>query len=315
MFLLALGLKWAFISQPLAPQNPVSGGLLDAFIYQTLWKNLHPYTLGALAVLIIVLSGLYFNYLLNSRKMFQRNQVLAAVGFTIITSIFAGVQRLQPGIIMLPFTILIFRYILILYHTALPRTTVVNIGLLAGLGTLLYHPFWWMLPCCLIGLTIMRPFRLNESVLLCISFLIPAYLLLSYEYLTNQWNPMVHWPFRTPIKRFPQFNGWWAAATAISLGWIIAGIGQWLAVNRRALIQTRKSWYMLIIMGIFTIPTLFYPLGNLYEGLTILLLPASALGSHAFLTESHKTLSAFFFWILLGAAVVFSWAILNQKMV
>ena len=315
LFLVAIGLKFAFISNPLPPENPTSGGILDSLLYQSLWIKLHPIAIGLLAVVIIILSGLYFNYLLNSRRMFQKNHLLTALSFIIFTSIFAGVQRLHPGIIMLPFTIILFRFVLLLYNTHHPRTTVVNIGLVAGLGTLLYHPFWWMLPFCIIGLAQMRPFRFNEWVLLLISFTIPAYIVLSYEYLTNQWNPSVHWPVWNPIRKPPPFDPWWAAAIFIGVFWVIAGISHWLSINRRALIQTRKNWYLLIIMGIFIFPSLFYPKGNVYEGLTLLLLPASALGTYAFIGESRHKLKVFFFWVLITAGCIFSWAVIKGKMV
>ena len=315
LFLVAIGLKFAFITDPLSPEKPTSGGILDAYLQQSLWNKIHPSALGLLTVIILIFSALYFNYLLNSRKMFSRSNLLAALSYILFTSIFAGLQRLHPGIIMLPLTILLYRLILSLYHTQQPKTVVVNIGLLVGTGTLLYHPYWWMLPFCVIGLAQMRPFRLNEWALLFLSFLVPAYILLAYEYLTNQWNPAAHWPVWNPINNWPPVDPWWVAAIVLSVIWVIAGLGQWQSSNRRALIQTRKNWYMLIIMGLFIFPSLFYPKGNVYEGLTLLLLPASAFGTFALSGESRRKLKVFFFWLLTIAGAVFSWAVIHGKMV
>ncbi len=315
LLLVAFGLKFAFISNPLPAENPTSGGILDTVLYKSLWVKLHPVTMGLFTQVIIIISGLYLNFLLNSRRMFQKINLLPALSFILFTSLFAGIQRLHSGIVMLPVTILLLHQVLLLYHTSHPRTTVVNIGLIAGFGTLLYHPYWWMLPFCIIGLAQMRPFRFNEWILLIISFLIPAYIILSYEYLTNQWNPSRHWPVWNPLRQLPAFDTWWAAAIGISLIWILSGISQWLSINNRALIQTRKNWYLTVILGIFILPTLFYPQGNLYEGLTLLLVPASALGSFTFLGQSRPQLRVFFFWMVLISAAIFSWAVSSGRWV
>jgi hypothetical protein len=314
LFLIAMALKFAFISNPLPSGGPSSGGILENWIYNGWWKVISPGMLAILAITVILFSGLYLNYLLNNKRMFPKTHLLTALSFTIFTSIFPGVQYMHAGIVMLPVIILLFRYLLLLYQTPHPRTTVVNIGLIAGAGTLLYHPFWWMLPCCYWGLALMRPFKLNEWVLLLVGFAVPAYILLSYEYLTNQWNPIAHWPVWNPIKDWPAFNPYWAAAIILSSLWLISGFTQWQISNRRMLIQTRKNWYLLLLLGIFTIPSLFFPKGNLFEGLTLLLLPASALASNAFLNDTRGKLKTLFFWILLISAAIFSWATLSNKM-
>lgn len=314
LFLLALALKFAFISHPLPAEEPSSGGILDGLLYHVWWKSLKPGFLSVLSILIILLSSLYFNFLLTERKMYHRSNFLAAVCFILLTSLFAGTQRMQAGILMLPVTILLFRQMLLLYNNSKPRTIVVNIGLIAGTGTLLYHPYWWMLPWCFWALAQMRPFRLNEWVLLLLSFALPAYVVLSYEYLTDQWNPSAHWPKWNPLTMLPGWNPWWICVTVLVSGWLLQGFSQWQLANKRMLIQTRKNWYLLLMMGLFVLPSLFFPKGNLYEGLTLLLLPASALAAYTFSTSNRKGLQVFFFWFLLVAAVIFSWAVLNQKM-
>lgn len=314
LFLVALALKFAFISHPLPAEAPTSGGILDAVLYRVWWKNLNPGFLAVLTITILILSSLYFNHLLTERKMYHRSNFLPALCLVLLTSLFAGTQRMQAGILMLPVTILLFRQMMLLYNNAKPRTIVVNIGLIAGTGTLLYHPYWWMLPWCFWALAQMRPFRLNEWVLMLLSFGVPAYVVLSYEYLTDQWNPSAHWPEWNPLTVLPAWNNWWITLVIIITLWLLQGFSQWQAANKRMLIQTRKNWYLLLMMGIFVLPSLFFPKGNLYEGLTLLLLPASALAAYTFSTSNRNGLQLFFFWFLVIAAGFFSWAVLNQKM-
>lgn len=314
IFIIALLLKFVFISYPLPAEAPTSGGILDYYIYSSWYTRLNPSLLSAVSILILILSGLFFNHLLNERRMYQRTHLLTVFSFVILTSLFAGLHRMQAGIIMLPVTIFLYRQMLKLYNSPHPRTTVINIGLIAGTGTLLYHPYWWMLLCCFLALAQMRPFRLNEWVLLLIGYLIPAYTLLSYEYLTNQWNPLQHWPVWNPIQKLPPLNPWWMTAIGLAFIWILAGFSQWQSSNRRMLIQTRKNWYLLLTMGLFIIPSIFFPNGNIYEGLTLLLLPASAIGAYVFLGEGKKGSKLLFFWILIATSAMMAWAVMNQKM-
>jgi Family of unknown function (DUF6427) len=314
LFILALALKFAFISHPLPPEPPTSGGLLDQLLYNSWWKKLKPGFLALISVSVILLSSIYFNYLLSERRMYQRTHLLTAVCFVVLTSLFAGTQRMHAGIIMLPVTIMLFRQMMMLYNNARPRSIVVNIGLIAGTGTLLYHPYWWMMPWCFWALAQMRPFKLNEWVLMLLSFVLPAYVVLSYEYLTDQWNPSAHWPGWNKVTPITTLNPWWASLGIIFLIWMISGFSQWQNANKRMLIQTRKNWYLLLMMGFFVLPGLFFPSGNFYEAIILLLLPASALGAYSFSNQSRLGPQQIFFWFLLIAAGLFSWAVLNQKM-
>ncbi|HSK13202.1 MAG TPA: DUF6427 family protein [Phnomibacter sp.] len=314
LFVVAFALKFAFIRDPLPAEAATAGGILDKVIYKVLWQKVNAGVLAIICISIIVFSGIALNYMLAAKRMYQRSHMLTALSFVLFTSLFAGLQRMQAGILMLPITLLLYGQMTKLYQSAHPKTVVVNIGLIVGLGTLLYHPYWWMLPCCYVALMQMRPFRFNEWVLLLIGFLIPAYVVLSYEYLTDQWNPAQHWPVWDPMKTLPDRNPWWIAAIALSIIWVITGFSAWQDANRRMLIQTRKNWYLLLIMGLFTLPSIFYPQGNLYEGITLLLLPTSALAAHAFTGESRSGLKLYFFWFIVVSCIVLSWAVIAGKM-
>jgi hypothetical protein len=312
LFIFSLVLKFGFISHPLAAGAATSGGLLDGWVYGIWWKQLNPSFLAALSFLVLFFTGLFFNYLLLEKRMFHRSHLLTALSFVILSSLFAGVQRMQAGVVMLPLTLLLYNQTLKLYNTSSPKSIVTNIGLLAGTGVLLYHPYWWMLPFCLLALGIMRPFKLNEWVLLVLSFMIPAYCVLSYEFLTDQWNPLRHWPVWNPIRNLPDFNTWWTIAIAVAFIWLLDGFVKWQKNNQRMLIQNRKNWTLLLLLGIFILPSLFFPSGNVEEGMTLLLLPMSAFASNSFLGGQKKWFHHLFFWILVATAGVVSWAFLNN---
>jgi hypothetical protein len=309
LLLLGFLLKVSFITEPLAVEIPSSGGLLDKWLYESVWLKLNPVFLAAITVLILLISALYLNVILTQKRMLARNQFLPVLSFILFTSIFAGLQKLHAGVLLLPLTVLLYGQMIALYQSSKPRTIVVNIGLITGFSFLLYHPYWWLLLCCFWALAQMRPFRATEWMLLLVSFLTPAYFLLSYEYLTDQWNPSAHWPVWNPMQQWPPFNPWWITALVAVALWFIIGLTNWQNVNRRMLIQTRKNWYILLMMGVFILPTLFFPKGNLLEGLTLLSLPFSAIGAYAFAGDNSRKWQSLLFWLLLILAIASSWAV------
>lgn len=263
-------------------QKAGSGGLLDHFIYPVVYGHLHPVFIELLAICLIIGSAVYLNYLVTMARMFQRPQFLTALSVVLFVFIFPGASSLQAGVVMMPITVLLYQQLTRLYNSPNPRTVVVNAGLITGSGILLYHPYWWMVPVCMLALVQLRPFRLHEWVLLLVSIATPAYFLLSYEYLTNQWNPKAHWPVWNPIKTIPAIRYEWIILFSAAVVWSAAGMLKWQHEVRRMLIQSRKNWYLLITLGLFTIPSLFFPRDNVAEGLALSAIAAAPFAAHAF---------------------------------
>lgn len=312
--IVALALKWGFISQPIVENGMVAGGLIGQWLQNEQTQSI-PHALGsAIAIIILFLAGLLFNYQLTGKRMYPKSHLLTALSFVALTSIFAGVQYLHPGMIMLFFTLNLFRLSTRLYQSGSPKTLISNMGLLVGAGVLLYHPFWWMVPYALLAIAIMRPFKMNEWVLFLVSLFIPAYLLLSYQYLTNQWNPLSNLPDWKLTLAWPVVNRWWVVAAVMVTIWLLLGFAAWQKSNQRMLIETRKNWTLLLLLGIFSLPPLFFSDGNYAEALTLLLLPVSAFCTYAFLPAKRGWRHTAWFWILVALAATNSWAVLHNLM-
>jgi hypothetical protein len=287
-------------------QKAGSGGLLDKFIYTSIYGNLHPVFIEMLAICLILGAAVYLNYLVTMARMFQRPQFLTALSVVLFVLLFPGAGSLQAGVVMMPLSVLLYQQLTRLYNSPHPRTVVVNAGLITGTGILLYHPYWWMVPVCMLALVQLRPFRLHEWVLLLVSIATPAYFLLSYEYLTNQWNPKAHWPVWNPIKTIPAIQYEWVILFTAALFWSAAGLLRWQHEVRRMLIQSRKNWYLLLTIGVFTIPSLFFPRGNVAEGLALSALAAAPFAAHAFTGQGRPIRYNLVLIIIIGLIVVSS---------
>jgi hypothetical protein len=307
LLFVTFGLKLVFIYHPHYDSLSQPGGLLSHWLATSILTRLNPTFTAALAIIIIFLSSLFANYLLASCRMFSRNNLLVALSMILFTSLFPSSNQLSAATLLLPLLIVLFRQITRLYNSQKVRPVIINIGMLMGMGYLLYHPFIWLLPCCFLGLAGMRAFRITEWLLLILGFLTPAYFLFSYEFFTDQWNPAQHLISWRLYTHFPKGNPYWWASLCVGALWIIAGASGWQQQIRRMLIQSRKNWYQLIFIGIFIIPMGVLPAGNLSEALTLLSFPAGSLACNAF-TGERSIPYYILFWLIVITAITASWA-------
>ncbi|MES2646146.1 MAG: hypothetical protein V4717_04670 [Bacteroidota bacterium] len=306
LLFVTLALKLVFIYHPNTETLSQPGGLLSEWLSNDILPGLNPTFVTVVSLLILFLSALFANYLLVSCRMTGRNNLLVALSIILFTSLFPTTNQMSAATLLLPLIIVLFRQITRLYNNAKVRPVIINIGMLTGAGYLLYHPFIWLLPCCFIGLAGMRAFRITEWLLLLLGFITPAYFLLSYEFLSNQWAPKAHLIDWQVYHKFPFTNPYWWAAIAVLAIWILAAVPIWQQQMRRMLIQSRKNWYQLIFMGIFILPMAIFPVGNASEALTLFSFPAASFAANAF-TGERTTLSVLFIWLIIAMIGVASW--------
>lgn len=307
---LALALKLVYINHPHFDAASEPGGILSEWLSGSVMRWLNPGFAAAISQLIIFLSALFANYLLSSFRMFGRSNLLVALCILIFTSLFPASNQISPAVIMLPVCILLFRQVVSLYNRPKARPVILNLGMIAGLGYLLYHPFIWLIPFCFIGLAGMRPFKITEWFLLLAGIITPAYFLFSYEFFTDQLNfrqHLISWSYYHQFPRFPVYT--WIAV-AVALVWLFAAIPVWQNQMRRILIQSRKNWYQLLFMGIFILPMAVIPTGNIAETLTLLSFPAGSLAANAF-TGERTVLGLLLFWLLIACIVMGSWVYIH----
>ena len=283
------------------------GGLLTRFLMANWLPTLNPGLLQILCTLLLFGSALYANYIAGSRRMFTQRNMLVALSILLLTSLFPASNMHLAALIILPVFITIFAQITLLYQTQQSRSRIINVGLLAGLAYLLYHPFIFVLPACFIGLAYMRPFKASEWLLLLVGILAPLYFILAFEFLSNQWMPHQHLPiFSIPTIHFNAGPYWWTAI-AFAFFWLAIAVGKWQGQTRRMVIQGRKNWYTLLIMGLLCIPGLFLPSGHHYGMIVLLSFPLGTLLANAFGGETKGLGPVVLFWCLVIVIAVVSW--------
>lgn len=248
LILLSVGLHFHLLTHPPMVVANDTDGLLAYFILAFI-KPISPLLLVFLFHAIIISQSIQLNILLSRLKMFQQVSYLPAFVYVLLTALFPYWGVLSAGLIANSLILWILSRLLELYDQSQPQTNEFNIGLLLSISILLYEPIAILIPVVLFALTIIRPFRLTEWLVLIMGILLPFYFIFAFVFLTNnassftQFLPKLDW--KNPLVR-PE--------TSIILSLIVIGVQLmvgvyfWQQQHSRFIIQVRKYWGVLLLM-------------------------------------------------------------------
>ncbi len=280
-----------------------SDGLLAYFLLHFV-KPLPPLVLIILFHTIILSQAIRLNVLLSQLKMFQQISYLPAFTYIILTALFPYWDVISSGLVANTLIIWILVKLLRLYDQKQPQTIEFNIGLIVGGSILLYEPIAILIPVVLFALTIIRPFKLTEWLVLLMGITLPFYFIFAYVFLTNQapefrhFLPKLDW--KNPLVR-PELN---VILALIVIGvQLIAGFFFWQQQQTRFIIQVRKYWGVLLLMLFLTLfqPVIF-SVQALYAS-AVVLTPLSCFISFGFATPKRLLVPNLLFWMAIAVIV------------
>jgi len=126
----------------------------------------------AIALLIIVISALILNDVINKNELFNRNTFLPALIYLISMSAIKEHQVLSPIVISNLFWILAFKQLFNIYSQVPCKKEVFNATVLMLFGGLFYFPSLLMVALVWVALKILRPFVWREWVIPFFAFII-----------------------------------------------------------------------------------------------------------------------------------------------
>lgn len=232
--------------------------------------------------------------------------------YILLTGVFKEWNTLSPALLDNTFVIILVSQIVRLYSTHNPKTLIFNIGLVIGISIMLYHPSALLIPVAFCAILMLRPFVMNEWVILPMGIIAPYYFLASYLYLTDQLIFIINY---LPLFRFNIANVHISAVFFITIGLIIIIFIISLLYSRnetrRLLIHVRKNWTVLLVMVFFLLPVPFINKNAGIESWLLWIVPASPYMAKAFLAPKKNTLPALMFWALVALSILKNWNIIK----
>lgn len=233
----------------LYPKNIVAGQI-DGRLYQWFLSLLPPGNAMLYSVIAFVLlyaQALMVNYLVNEYRMIAKASFLPAMAYILITSLLPEWNYLSSPLLANTFIIWMFISLFRLYNSSNVKAQIFNIGLIAAITSYIYFPSAAFAICILLGLMILKPFRLNEIILFFLGCLTPYYFHAVYLFLFSELNFANFFPHVFVIV--PEIkNSIWLAGSILLLTVPFLIGGYFVQANlRKMLIQTRKNWSILLL--------------------------------------------------------------------
>lgn len=240
---------------------------MDGKLYQWLGaalQNQQPVVGSILAFILLYIQALQLTHMVNEYRMIAKPTFLPGMAFLLITSLLPEWSYLSAALVANTFILWAFIKLFELYNVQGGNSKIFNVGLLIGIASFFFFPSFLFAVSILLGIMILRPFRLNELVLLLFGIAAPFYFFAVYLFLNDRLSVKDLFPRLTlhiPVLK----NSIWQVGSTLLLGIPFLVGGYFIQAHlRKMLIQARKTWsitllYLLLAMVIpFTNNTFTY---------------------------------------------------------
>ena len=280
--------------EPVHINSNANSGVLS-WVFQVFFSKLHPVFITIIYILILFVQAIRLNLILNNSKMFSKNGFTTALAFIILSGLFTNAFTLSPALIANSLAIWLFNNAIKLYNNPSAKSLIFNIAFLASTSVILYQPTVFIVVSLLFALAILRPFKITEWIIFIVGLVAPVYLLISGMYLfntlplLNKFIPQIHFKFLI-IKD----TWYWINFSTISL-LVIAGLFTWYPNSNRMVIQTRKSWVVMLILFTLSLMGILFFNSTKYLPEILSIIPMAAFVSNFFLYSRRAILVSLFF--------------------
>jgi hypothetical protein len=301
--LLSIALHYhIWIHPPLVVANESDG--LIAYLLVHYVKGCSPFILTLLFQIIILSQAIRLNVLMSKLKMFNQVSYLPGFTYIILTALFPYWDVISAGLVANSLVIWILVKLLRLYDQNQPKSLEFNIGLILGISILLYEPIAILIPVVLFALTIIRPFKLTEWLVLLMGVTLPFYFIFTYVFLTSSIQDFRHFlprlDWKNPLVR-PETT---LIISLIAIGvQLFLGIYYWQEQQSRFIIQVRKYWGVLLLVLLLTLfQPIIFSAQALYAS-AIVLTPMACFISFAYSVPKRLFIPNILFWVSVAVIV------------
>lgn len=304
LFVYGLLLKLPIFLFPKAPQIQLLDGILYKYFLQLLAPvgNTVPLVYSLITFVLLYMQAISFNKAVNTQRMHQKPNYLTGMCYLLITSLFSEWFSLSAPLIVNTMLIWVWSNLCTLHNIQKGKTTIFNIGFVIGIASFFYFPAIAFIILIMVGLTIARPFKLQEWLLGLVGIITPFYFFASWLFLTDKWKGY-HLPgLAVTLPAFKESR--WAYAAIILI--LITGIiGSFFIQNNllRQVVQTRKSWQL---MFLYLIVALFVPFLNATHSFNYWILvavPVSLIAASSFLYPEKKWFPISMHWSMVAISI------------
>lgn len=299
MFIFGLLIKLPLF---LAPRAAVSTPL-DGKMYQWVSMSLQglvPIVSSLVAFLLLYIQALQVTTMVNEFRMIAKPTFLPGMAYLLVTSLLPEWSYLSAALVANTFIIWAFIKLFELYNLQGANGRIFNIGLLLGIASFFFFPSFLFAVSVLIGLMILRPFRLNEIILLLFGIATPFYFYGVYLFLNDRLSLQQLFPritFNVPTLK----NSIWQVGSTLLLGIPFLMGGFYIQTYlRKMLIQARKTWSIVLLYLLLAILIPFTNNTFTYTSWIVTAAPFAAFHACAYYYPNKRWLPVVIFYLMLA---------------
>jgi hypothetical protein len=242
------------------------------------------------AAVLVFIQALWLNQLINKYNLLGKPTFLPALMFITASSMFVPFLILSPPLICNFLVILMIDKLFNFYKNEGAKTTAYDLGMIVGVGTLIYFPVIYMFLAVWIALIIFRPFNWREWTSVLMGFITIFFFLAVYYYLTDRiklfytiWLPLGRsFPSKIQIDYYNY---------VVLIPVIIILALAFLSIREKyfkSFIQTRKSFQLLFIIFIIALLSFYIKANFRLSHFILCAVPASVFFAYYFLYATKR---------------------------
>lgn len=305
LFLLGLLLYWPAFFHAQTPIPAQTQTLLYQKILQGLNRLFGGKAVGfsILMFLLVLMQSFVLNEISISQRLYQRQNFLVGMSYWVFSAAVFLSQPFGPVTLVVSVLVWIMYQINMFQTTQTPGRTLYNTGLLLGTALLIDHTAFVFIFLPMIGLTIMRPFRLQEWFIALLGVLTPIYIQVGALFIQdgNLGQSNLDLKFEMPAwNLLPVEN----LHLAILLMVILMGFIRVHSNRMKELVQARNSWSLLLATAFLSLVFLFFDGEQTRNALAMLMPSMAFFGAAAFYYTEMGWFRTLMYLALFGMALV-----------
>lgn len=295
----------------LHPEKPAPQ-LTDGFLLRQVLLQLNPIgtrlpaVYPLIAFILLYTQAITFNQMANKQRLMQKPNYLVGMSYLLITSLFSEWNVLSAPLIINTLLVWVWARMSSLNNTQKAMGALFNIGIAIGISTFFYFPSIAFAALIILGLVLIRPFKLAEWLIALLGIIAPYYFLLSYIFLTDKWKG---YKFPGIVFSLPRFyESRWALA-AIGIVLFVSLVGFFFIRKNflRQLVQTRNSWKLVFLYFFVAVSIPFINATSSFSYWILCAIPLSAFVGSAFLYPERRWFPQFLHWLMVAFVIAFSY--------
>lgn len=303
-------IKMPFLLHPAVVQAAPTDGLLYPWMVQALGVGAQ-YTGALVAFLLLYGQAMMVNYAVNEHRLTVKYSFLPAMAYLLITSLLPEWNYFSPPLLASTLIIWAVLKLFRMYNVPSVKGAVFNTGLIVGLCSMIYFPAAAFLVLLLLGLIILRPFRVNELLLLVLGALTPFYFFGVYLFLADRLTLANIFPRIT----FDVPGGQQSVRLAIAAAFLVVPfmmgsfhIQQHL---RKMLIQVRKNWSLVLLWLLLALLVPFINSRNDFHNWVLAMPAFAAFHACAYLYPNKRWVPLLLFWSTVAWVLALQYGAVN----